>query len=346
MRTSYLHNTIKSTYTLSLAAFGLCILLLSGCAPAIIPTIYAPRETENVKCIYSKGQAIAAVKTNDFSFLCLLDQTTIAGEPYFRMWLLCNNNSESPFLLEPSQMFQFVFDHSPAQTKTDNTLAALIKSCIDSSNQKFLYPEQDRKRVRLTMNDTKIDAYFVGETQSDYLFINKSSRSLLSIKKGTSLNIEMMDSGVDEQNRKYILSPEKPAVILNNIDNQKLMANITTAIGGALEEISTRPTTVTTKTASGETIQSTVNNKSEKEAVIRDRTNQSIASTSYWYELYSGSVSEGLLRKNTVFPNRSVNGYVCFPMASVFSGVDYDYHFLINIPNNNCDIQFVPAQGE
>jgi len=328
------------------ATFGLCILFFTGCAPTIIPTIYAPIERENVKCIYSKGQAIAAVKTSDFSFLCLLDQASIGGEPYFRMWLLCNNNSEAPFLLQPSEMFQFVFDHSPVQAKANDTLAALIKSCIKPSNQKFLYPEEERKRVNLTINDVKIPAYWVGQTQSDYLFINLHSRSLLLIKLGTSINIEDLETGGEEHITKYTLSPEKPAVILNNIDNQKLMANITTAIGGALEEISTRPTTITTKSESGETIQSTVNDKREKQAVVRDKTNQSIASTSYWYDLYSGSVSEGLLRKNTIFPNRSINGYMCFPTARVYPGIPYDYHFLINIPNNNCDIQFVPAQGE
>ena len=257
------------------------ISLLSGCAPAIIPTIYAPIERENVKCIYSKGQAIAAVKTSDFSFLCLLDQASIGGEPYFRMWLLCNNNSETPFLLQPSEMFQFVFDHSPVvQAKATDTLAALIKSCINPSNQKFLYPKEKQKRVNLTINDVKIPAYWVGKTQSDYLFINLNSRSLLLIKLGTSINIEELETGGDEHVTKYTLSPEKPAVILNNIDNQKLMANITTAIGGALEEMSTRPTTITTKTQSGETIQSTVNDKREKQSVVRDKTNQSIESTS------------------------------------------------------------------
>ncbi len=351
MSTRYLHKTVKIIKTFSVASFALCMLLLYGCVPVIIPTIYAPRETENIKCIYSKGQAIATVKTKDFSFLCLLDQATIGGKSYFRMWLLCNNNSEAPFLLEPSEMFQFVFDHSHAHAKArgDSTLAVLIKSCVDPSKERFLYPDQDRKRVLVTKDDLKIDGYWIGETQSDYLFIDEYSKSLLSIEKGTQFNVKFPTiggSGYDDQNRKYTLYPEKPAIILNNIDNQKLMANITTAIGGALEEMSTRPTTITTKTESGETIQSTVNDKREKQETVREKTNQSIASTSYWYDLYSGSVSEGLLRKNTVFPNRSVNGYMCFPTANVYSGLPYEYHFLINIPNNNCDIQFVPAQGE
>ena len=311
------------------------MLSLYGCAPVIIPTIYAPRETENVRCIYSQGQAIAAVKTNDFSFLCLLDQATIGGESYFRMWLLCNNNSEAPFLLEPSEMFQFVFDHSHAQARGDSTLAVLIKSCVDPSKERFLYPNENRKRVLVTTNSLKIDGYWIGETQSDYLFIDEHSKSLLSIKKGTHFNVKYTGSEEDEQNRKYTLYPEKPAVILNNIDNQKLMANITTAIGGALEEMSTRPTTITSKSESGETIQSTVNNKREKQQAVREKTNQSIASTSYWYDLYSGSVSQGLLRKNTIFPNRSVNGYMCFPTASVYPGLPYEYHLLVKFQTTN-----------
>jgi hypothetical protein len=349
MRARYFHKIFKAINTFSIASFALCMLLLYGCAPVIIPTIYAPRETENVKCIYSKGQAIAAVKTNDFSFLCLLDQATIGGESYFRVWLLCNNNTEAPFLLEPSEMFQFVFDHSHAQARGDSTLAVLIKSCVDPSKERFLYPSQERRRVLVTTDGMKIDGYWIGETQSDYLFIDQYSKSLVSIEKGTHFNVNYIGatgSGEDEQKRKYIINPEKPAVILNNIDNQKLMSNITAAVGGALEEMSTRPTTITSKTESGETIQSTVNDKREKQEVVREKANQSIAATSYWYDLYSGSVSEGLLRKNTVFPNRSVNGYMCFPTASVYPGLPYEYHLLIKIPNNNCDIQFAPALGE
>ena len=213
MRTRYLHKTVKIINTFSVASFALCILLLYGCAPVIIPTLYVPIETENVKCIYSKGQAIAAVRTADFSFLCLLDQASIGGEPYFRVWLLCNNNSEAPFLLQPSEMFQFVFDHSPVQAKANDTLAALIKSCINPSNQIFLYPEELRKRVNLTVNDAKILAYWVGQTQSDYLFINLNSRSLLLIKLGANINIEDLETRGDEHITKFTLSPEKPADI-------------------------------------------------------------------------------------------------------------------------------------
>jgi hypothetical protein len=328
----------------------ICILLISGCVPLSVPIIFEPKETEHIKCIYSKGQAIAAVKTDEFSFLCFLDKADIGGVSYLRMWVLCNNRSDTLFLLDPTKMFQLEVNNGYEDTIRQLELTKLIKSSVDLKNQKYLFPVGNRKVVKFYGGHYSRNGYpalLIGETPTNYLIVPFNDYSE-GIKYVSKEKVDRVVGIVDSQTpqRNSTLSPEKPSIILNHIENQKLIANISTAIGGWAKELSTKPTTITSEAESGKTIRSTVNDAKEKRAAVRDETDQSIASTSYWYDTYNNSVSQGLLRKNTIFPNQSVNGYICFPADGIQSGLETEYRFLINIPNSICTIKFSIMQGE
>jgi hypothetical protein len=354
MKYFYLHRNNDPICSYSAIYFLICILLFSGCVPLSVPIIFEPKETEHIKCIYSKGQAIAAVKTDEFSFLCFLDKADIGGVSYLRMWVLCNNRSDSLFLLEPTKMFQLEVNNGYGATKEETKkqleLSKLIKSSVDLKDQKYLYPVENRKTVdfyKSLYSQRGYSLLLIGETPTDYIIVplNEYPKSIKYVsKEKVGRVVEIVDSQTPQRNS--TLSPEKPSIILNHIENQKLIANISTAIGGWAKELSTKPTTITTETESGKTIRSTVNDAKEKRAAVRDETDQSISSTSYWYDTYNNSVSQGLLRKNTIFPNQSVNGYICFPADGIQSGLETEYQFLINIPKNICIIKFSIMQGE
>ena len=353
MKYRYLYSYNYPICIYSIISFLIYILLFSGCVPLSVPMIFEPQETEHIKCIYSKGQAIAAVKTDELSFLCFLDKAEIGGVSYLRMWVLSNNRSDSLFLLEPIKMFQLEVNNGYRGIKGDTSeqfeLTKLIKSTINLENQKYLYPVENRKIVKFygRLYKRGVLVLLIGETPTNYIIVpfNNYSEGINYVsKEKVDRVVEIIDSQTPQ--RKHILSPEKPSIILNHIDNQKLIANISTAIGGWAKELSTESTTITSETESGKTIRSTVNDAKENRATVRNETDQSIASTSYWYDTYNNSVSQGLLRKNTIFPNHSVNGYICFPADGIQTGMETEYQFLINIPKNICIIKFSIMQGE
>jgi len=114
-------------------------------------------------------------------------------------------------------------------------------------------------------------------------------------------------------NEKLVTSePESPTKILAHIKNEKAVAQIMLGIGGALQSIGTSPTKAQTKFSDGSSATTTFNDSDEKRSVIVDKTLNSMTNTALWYDIYANSISEGILKRNTIFSGQSVNGYIYF----------------------------------
>jgi hypothetical protein len=108
------------------------------------------------------------------------------------------------------------------------------------------------------------------------------------------------------------ISPESPSRILANIENDKAANLIIQAIGGTLQSLSTKPTTVTS--SKGDTW--VAHDEAEKRLAINDRTSDQMSETAYLYNTFKESINSGILRRNTIFTGESVNGYIYFPLQS------------------------------
>jgi len=141
------------------------------------------------------------------------------------------------------------------------------------------------------------------------------------------------------------------ANLLSKIEAQQLSQSVVTAIGGALEAASTQNTTISSST--GATLQ--VNDAAEKRKTVYRETSSTLASISNWYDVFKQSINSGILRKNTLFPGQSVNGYIYFEnqlyssinaRSGVFNLEDFEYKLQMELPNKVQVIPFVAIRGE
>ena len=262
----------------------LAIVLFSffvGCASTVVPvTKYNPEPQQNVFPFFTKGQPIAAVQIQDAFMLMALEPTRLG---YIRLWVLYQNTSDEPYLLEPLKL---------ASLTTTRISKHKSESC----------------------------------------------------------------------------SAESPTKILKYISDEKAVLMIVQTIGGALQAMAVAPSTTSTHgyVNSGSSISSfsattTVNDELEKRANVFSRTAEAMMNTAMWYDIYKRSVSNGLLRKNTVFPGQSVNGYIYFPFPSNLTSrttwrseaykryirsMDYMHVVSINTATGIESIKFMPIEGE
>lgn len=128
------------------------------------------------------------------------------------------------------------------------------------------------------------------------------------------------------------ITPESPLTILRNVEYSKQTNLVMAAISSAL------------KTISSKTISSI-----ERE---EDRFERKVNNINNWYYLYSESLNDGILRKNSIFQDKSVNGLVYFlptgdvPQSSEMAGSNYEIKVTINLPNENKELRFKPVAGE
>ena len=106
--------------------------------------------------------------------------------------------------------------------------------------------------------------------------------------------------------------PETPTRILAHVKNEKAMAQILQAIGGTLQAMSVEPSSAETRFSDGTSATTIFNDRDEKQAIAIDKTKGAMANTEQWYNLYAKSINEGILRRNTIFPGQSINGYIYF----------------------------------
>ena len=134
---------------------------------------------------------------------------------------------------------------------------------------------------------------------------------------------------------------ESPSKILSAIDEEEATAMIFKAIGGALESMTIEGTTI--KSNSGEVY--TINDKKEKQNQILQKNQTEIQNTANWYSLFRNSINSGVIRKNTVFPNQSVNGYIYFPLGKVIGSGSWG-DFEVDIDELNFKLLISSKNGQ
>lgn len=139
---------------------------------------------------------------------------------------------------------------------------------------------------------------------------------LLAPLEFASLTVSGKDNYIDKD-----IEPESPTKILADIEDEKIKAAIYTSIGGALQTLSTQNTKVYDN-KNKELI--SIDDKGAKNEYILQKTKTELGNTIYYYDIFKESVNQGMLRRNTVFQYRSVNGYVYFPLYD-FEGREEEY---------------------
>ena len=234
-----------------------------GCSPipVTMPILFEPQDA-NIKYIYTNGVPIINLEVDSLFFLISIEDYKLLNKSYFKLWILCQNNSENNVTIEPSKIFKM---------------------------------------------DMKIkDDY----TRDLSLFIKKFNISSNVIK---------------------------PSVLLNYIDNAKANAMIAQSIASALETMSVQKTNITSST--GEVLISIDDTQEKRNKIINKNYNE-IEKTATWYDIYKQSINQGLLRKNTLLPNQSINGFVfienkCKELISSNVGAPFVYDYIINIELQN-----------
>lgn len=132
--------------------------------------------------------------------------------------------------------------------------------------------------------------------------------------------------------KKDDIFPESPLNILREVEYSKQTDLVMAAIGSALKTISVK----------------TISSVEREE----DRLERKVSNINTWYNLYSESVNNGILRKNSLFQDKSVNGIVYFfpsgetPNSSEMAGSNYEIKVTINLPNEKKELRFKPLPGE
>ena len=81
----------------------LLLLLVFGCASTVPRTVFRPKETPTVRSFFRNGAAIGAVSGDSVFALTQVEPVLVgsSGRRYIRLWVLFENNSSSPLLIEP-----------------------------------------------------------------------------------------------------------------------------------------------------------------------------------------------------------------------------------------------------
>ena len=144
-----------------------------------------------------------------------------------------------------------------------------------------------------------------------------------------------------------------PSILLNYIDNVAANEMIMKSVGAALKSMSTQNTQITSSSSSGK-VNSIVNDSQEKRDAIGDRLASDLQNTTSWYSMFSNSLSQGLLRKNTLFPNQSVNGYIFFENRlndilggkMAYKSFSFDFELDVNVFDKVENIKLKAVKGE
>src|SRR5262245_57704421 len=95
-----LRSRISGAWVPAVAA----ILLATGAASALgakPPTIFQPTESGNVRSFFRNGSALAAIQSDSVFALAEIEPCLIGSVSYARLWILVENRSARPLLLEP-----------------------------------------------------------------------------------------------------------------------------------------------------------------------------------------------------------------------------------------------------
>lgn len=229
--------------------------------------VYETMPFDNGYSYFANGLPVASVSEGDKRILVTLEETELFSKKYVRAWVLVENRSDKPYLLEPASVFKLL--------------------------------------------------------------------------------------GVKDSLNRFEFSPEAPSKILEAVDNKAASDMIFTVIGGTLRSIAAEDTKVT---GSNGTVYS-VNDREEKQNRIWDETGERLKNKAEMYDTFISSFNAGVLRKNTVFPGKSVNGYVYFPVfradqdsnvwikeGRYFDIRDLSFSFKINMDSSAIKLDYKPTE--
>jgi len=236
----------------------------------------------------------------------------------------------------------------------------ILSSCASTKPPVIYLPTQDSEVMSFYRNGLPIgvvntDSSFIivllertAVSSTNYMRLwllyknNSNAPFLLEPLKAVKLSIQGRKSSFDN------ITPESPTKILAHIKNEKTVTLIAQAIGGTLKAMSTQSTTITNPKGD----KWVVNDREAKVDAIESRTTSSMVSTAILYDIFQSSVNSGILRRNTVFPGESVNGYIYFPLPAdehgflLFNPESKHYRLLITTQIGSKVIDFIGAEGE
>jgi len=141
-----------------------------------------------------------------------------------------------------------------------------------------------------------------------------------------------------------------PSQVLGRVRREKDAALFAQALVGALQAATVRPTTV-----KGPGTHIKIDDTDLKRLAIADRTAAAMAATEASGEGLRGFISGQILRRNTVWPGRLVDGFVYFPIPFVSPGsggvsdddlAEYVFHLTVATQCDSAYVEFRAIEGE
>lgn len=214
--------------------------------------VFYPKSNSGILSYYIDGIPFGAFFSDSLGYIISLEKVNMIGNYYLRLWLLCQNNYQESYLLDP-------------------------------------------------INIAKIK--------------------------------------INYKNKTYDLLPETPSKLLSDVENDKQVNLITQTIGSTLKAINTHFKTKNTKITDGHGNEITVHDREEKVETkvdqIGNKFENKLNNIENWYDIYSSSINNGILRKNTMFNNLSVNGYIYFNLENFSGGKEFDRFDVSTYEGNN-----------
>lgn len=147
------------------------------------------------------------------------------------------------------------------------------------------------------------------------------------------------------------IKPTSPTKILADIKDEEIRTSIITGIGGALQTLSTQNTKIYDENNKEKL---SIGDKEAKNEYILQKTKKELMNNIYYYEIFRESINQGILRRNTLFTNHSVNGYIYFDVNEYYNYREKKYFdedvkniiFEFNTPIGIKTIEFKPIKGE
>ena len=146
------------------------------------------------------------------------------------------------------------------------------------------------------------------------------------------------------KDKEYTLVPTAPSEILSRINSEKLGKQILQVIGAALQTVSAELSPEATVTdPSGSVYKINDKNASGK---IGERTAEKMQGTSYMYQAYKNSINNIVLRRNTVFQDKNIMGYIYFSIPDIKPEKLNKIDLYMTTQDGIQKLEFIPQQGE
>ena len=149
------NRSIMSRCRVGVWAPALLLLFAAGCASTVPLTVYQPRDTASVQSFFRNGAAIGAIYGDSVFALAQVESVDLVnyGEAYVRLWLLVENHSSMPMLVEPLKC---------ASLNIESTGIAAAHRHASSGNPVTLTPASPTKILAMISNAKATSAILSG----------------------------------------------------------------------------------------------------------------------------------------------------------------------------------------